>query len=86
MVSSVRENIWKVEKEKKKQRRLAREGVVDAIEERQKPENNQPEHTQVEKGEISAETSNSDSIVDSGEIKAEINKPKKKSKKTTKKK
>jgi hypothetical protein len=86
MVSSVRENIWKVEKEKKRQRRLAREGVVDAIEERQKPENNQPEHTQVEEGEISAETSNSDSVVDSGEIKAEINKPKKKSKKTTKKK
>ena len=86
MVSSVREKIWKVEKEKKRQRRLAREGVVDAVEERQKPENNQPEYTQVEEGEISAETSNSDSVVDSGEIKAEINKPKKKSKKTTKKK
>ena len=86
MVSSIREKIWEVEKEKKRQRRLAREGVVDAVEERQKPENNQPEYTQVEEGEISAETSNSDSVVDSGEIKAEINKPKKKSKKTTKKK
>ena len=86
MSSSVREKIWEVEKEKKRQRRLAREGVVDAVEERQKPENNQPEYTQVEEGEISAETSNSDSVVDSGEIKAEINKPKKKSKKTTKKK
>ena len=85
MSSSVREKIWEVEREKKRQRRLVKEGVVDAVEKRQKPENNQPEHTQVEEGEISAETSNSDSIVDSGEIKAKINKPKKKSKKTSKK-
>ena len=85
MSSSVREKIWEVEKEKKRKRRLAKEGVVDAVEERQKPENNQPEHTEVEKGEISAETSDSDSIVDSGEIKAKINKPKKKSKKAIKK-
>ena len=85
MSSSVREKIWEVEKEKKRQRRLAKEGVVDAVEERQKPENNQPEHTQVEEGEISAETSDSDSVVESGEIKAEINKPKKKSKKANKK-
>ena len=85
MVSSIREKIWEVEKEKKRQRRLAKEGVVDAVEERVKSENNQPEHTQVEEGEISAETSNSDSVVDSGEIKAEINKPKKKSKKASKK-
>ena len=84
MSSSVREKIWEVEKEKKRQRRLVKEGVVDAVEERQKPENNQPEHTQVEEGEISAETSNSDSFVEGGEIKAKINKPKKKSKKTTK--
>jgi hypothetical protein len=85
MVSSIREKIWKVEKEKKRQRRLAKEGVVDAVEERQEPENNQPEYTQVEVREISAETSDSDSVVDSGEIKAKINKPKKKAKKASKK-
>ena len=85
MVSSIREKIWEVEKQKKRQRRLAKEGVVDAVEERVEPENNQPEHPQVEKVEVSAETSDSDSVVDSGEIKAEINKPKKKSKKTSKK-
>ena len=84
MSSSVREKIWEVEKEKKRQRRLAKEGVVDAVEERIKPKNNQPKHSQVEEGEVSAETSNSDSVVESGEIKAKINKPKKKSKKTTK--
>ena len=44
MVSSIREKIWEVEKEKKIQRRLAKEGVVDAGEERVKPENNQPKH------------------------------------------
>ena len=85
MVSSVREKIWEVEKEKKRQRRLAREGVVDAVEERQEPENNQPEHTQVEVREVSAETSNSDSVVNSGEIKAKTKKPKKKAKKASKK-
>ena len=85
MVSSIREKIWELEKEKKRQRRLAKEGVVDAVEERVKPENNQPKHSQVEKGEISAETSDSDSVVESGEVKAKINKPKKKSKKTNKK-
>ena len=85
MVSSIREKIWEVEREKKRQRRLAKEGVVDAVEERVKPENNQPKHSQVEKGEISAETSDSDSVVESGEVKAKINKPKKKSKKTNKK-
>ena len=85
MVSSIREKIWEVEKEKKRQRRLAKEGVVDAVEERVEPENNKPEHPQVEKGEVSAETSDSDSVVDSGEIKAKINKPKKKAKKASKK-
>ena len=85
MVSSIREKIWEVEKEKKRQRRLAKEGVVDAVEERVKSKNNQPKHSQVEKGEISAETSDSDSVVESGEVKAKINKPKKKSKKTNKK-
>ena len=85
MVSSIREKIWEVEKEKKRQRRLAKEGVVDAVEKRQEPENNQPEYTQVEVREISAETSDSDSVVDSGEIKAKINKPKKKAKKASKK-
>ena len=43
MVSSIREKIWEVEKEKKRQRRLAKEGVVDAVEERVEPENNQSE-------------------------------------------
>ena len=85
MVSSIREKIWKVEKEKKRQRRLAKEGVVDAVEKRQEPENNQPEYTQVEVREISAETSNSHSVIDSGEIQAKINKPKKKAKKASKK-
>ena len=85
MVSSIREKIWKVEKEKKRQRRLAREGVVDAVEKRQEPENNQPEHTQVEVREVSAETSNSDGVVNSGQIKAKINRSKKKAKKASKK-
>jgi hypothetical protein len=85
MVSSIREKIWKVEKEKKRQRRLAKEGVVDAVEERIESKNNQQEHTQVEEREVPTETSDSDSVVESGEIKAKINKPKKKSKKATKK-
>ena len=85
MVSSVREKIWQVEKEKKRQRRLIKEGVLDAVEERQKPKNDQPKHKEVEVGEISSETSNSNSIVDSGEIQAKINKPKKKAKKASKK-
>lgn len=86
MVSSIREKIWEVEKEKKRQRRLAKEGIVDAVEERVKPEDNQQEHSQVKEREVSAETSDSDSIVESGKIKAKINKAKTKSKKTTKKK
>ena len=85
MSSSVREKIYKVEKQKKIKRRLIKEGVIDALEERQESENNQPEHSQVEEGKVSTETSDSDSIVESGEVKAQINKPKKKSKKTTKK-
>ena len=85
MSSSVREKIWEVEKEKKRQRRLAKEGVVNAVEERIKPKDNQQEHTQVEEREVPAKTSDSDSVVESGEIKAKINKPKKKSKKATKK-
>jgi|ETNvirenome_2_60_1030617.scaffolds.fasta_scaffold02403_12 formaldehyde-activating enzyme involved in methanogenesis len=87
MVSSIREKMWEVEKEKKRQRRLAKEGVVNAIEERIIPEDNKQEHTQVEEREVSTETSNSDSVVNGGEIKEEIQKPKKtKSKKATKKK
>jgi len=82
MVSSIREKMWTVEKEKKRQRRLAKEGVVNAIEERIIPENNQQEHTQVEEREVPTETSDSNSIIKSGEIK----KSKKKSKKATKKK
>ena len=85
MVSSIREKIWKVEREKKRQRRLLKEGVVDAIEERQEPENNKSEHTEIEVGEIPAETSNSDSVVNSGKEKVKVSKPKKKSKKASKK-
>ena len=85
MVSSIREKIWKVEKEKKRQRRLAKEGIVDAVEQRVESKDNQQEYSQVEEREISAETSNSDSVVHSGEIKAKINKPKKKAKKANKK-
>ena len=85
MVSSIREKIWKVEKEKKRQRRLLKEGVVDAIEERQEPENNKSEHTEIEVGEIPTETSDSDSVVNSGEEKVKVSKPKKKSKKASKK-
>jgi formaldehyde-activating enzyme involved in methanogenesis len=86
MVSSVRAGMIAQEKQKKIQRRLAKEGVVNAVEERIEPEDNQQEHTQVKEREIPTETSDSNSIVESGEIKAEINKPKKKSKKATKKK
>ena len=60
MVSSIREKMWAVEKEKKRQRRLAKEGVVNAVEERIEPEDNQQEHSQVEEREVSTETSNSD--------------------------
>ena len=85
MSSSVREKIYAVEKEKKIKRRLAKEGIVDAVEERIEPENNQQEYSQVEEGELSTETSGSDSVVESGKVKAKINKPKKKTKKATKK-
>ena len=84
MVSSIREKIWQVKKEKKRQRRLAKE-QGHAVEERQEPENNQPEYKEVEVREIPTEASNSDSVIDSGEVKAEINKPKKKAKKARKK-
>ena len=84
MSSSVQEKVRAVEKEKKRQRTLAKEGVLDAIKERQEPENNQPEHTQVEEREVFSEAINSDSIEPSWEIKEE--KPKKKKrKKATKK-
>jgi hypothetical protein len=46
--------------------------VVNAVEERIIPENNQQEHTQVEEREVPTETSNSNSIIKSGEIKEEI--------------
>ena len=80
MVSSVRAGMIAQEKQKKILRRLAKEGVVNAVEERIEPEDNQQEHTQVEEREIPTETSDSNSIVESGKVKAEINKPKKKSK------
>ena len=84
MVSSVREKIWEVEKEKKRQRRLAKE-QGHAVEERQEPENDQPKHQEVEVREVSAETSNSNSVVNGGEVKAKTSKPKKKAKKANKK-
>ena len=87
MVSSIREKMWSVEREKKRQRRLAKEGVVNAIEERVIPEDDKQEHTQVEEREVPTKTSDSDSIVESGKVKAEIKKTTKKGrpKKATKK-
>ena len=85
MVSSIREKIWKEEKEKKIKRRLEKEGVLNAVEERQEPENDQQEHQEVEIGEVSSEASGGDSIVESGEVEAKINQPKKKAKKASKK-
>ena len=85
MVSSIREKIWSVEKEKKRQRTLARAGALDAIRQRQDPKHNQPEYKEVDVREVPTETSNSDSVVESGEVKVKTSKPKKKSKKATKK-
>ena len=85
MVSSIREKMWEVEKEKKRQRRLAKGGVVNAIEERIIPKDNKQEHSQVEEREVPTETSNSDSVVNGGEVKAKTSKPKKKAKKAHKK-
>ena len=84
MVSSIREKIWQVEKEKKRQRRLAKE-QGHAVEERQEPENNQPEYKEVEVREIPTEASDSHSVVNGGGVKTENNKPKKKTKKARKK-
>jgi len=63
------------------------EEVKNAVEERIEPEDNQQEHTQVEEREVPTETSDSDSIVESGKVKAEIKKTTKKGrpKKATKK-
>jgi hypothetical protein len=85
MVSSVREKIWQVEKEKKRQRRLIKEGVLDAVEERQEPKNNQPKYKEVEVREVPTEASDSNSVVNGGEVKAKTSKPKKKAKKASKK-
>ncbi len=85
MVSSVREKIWQVEKEKKRQRRLIKEGVLDAVEERQEPKNDQPEYKEVEVREVPTEASDSNSVVNGGEVKAKTSKPKKKAKKASKK-
>ena len=84
MVSSIREKIWQVEKDKKRQRGLAKE-QGHAVKERQEPENNQPEYKEVEVREIPTEASDSHSVVNGGEVKAEVNKPKKKAKKARKK-
>ena len=59
--------------------------VTDAVEERQEPENNQPEYKEADVREIPTETSNSDSIIESKEeVKKTTNKKSKK--KTSKKK
>ena len=84
MVSSIREKIWQVEKDKKRHRRLAKE-QGHAIEERQEPKNNQSEYKEVEVREVPTEASDSNSVVNGGEVKAKINKPKKKAKKANKK-
>ena len=84
MVSSVREKIWEVEKEKKRQRRLAKE-QGHAVEERQEPKNDQPKYKEVEVREVPTEASDSDSVVNGGEVKAKTSKPKKKTKKASKK-
>ena len=84
MVSSVREKIWQVEKEKKRQRRLAKE-QGHAVEERQEPKNDQPEYKKVEVREVPTEASDSNSVVNGGEVKAKTSKPKKKAKKASKK-
>tara|TARA_R100001086_G_scaffold28302_1_gene13022 strand:+ start:1102 stop:1434 length:333 start_codon:yes stop_codon:yes gene_type:complete len=61
------------------------EEVTNATKERQEPENNQPEYKEIEVGEIPTEASDSDSVIESREEKVKTSKPKKKSKKTTKK-
>ena len=84
MVSSVREKIWEVEKEKKRQRRLAKE-QGHAVEERQEPKNDQPKYKEVEVREVPTEASDSNSVVNGGKVKAKNSKPKKKTKKANKK-
>ena len=84
MVSSVREKIWQVEKEKKRQRRLAKE-QGHAVEERQEPKNDQPKYKEVEVREVPTEASDSNSVVNGGEVKTKTSKPKKKAKKAYKK-
>ena len=84
MVSSIREKIWQVEKEKKRQRRLAKE-QGHAVEERQEPKNDQPKYKEVEVREVPTKASDSNSVVNGGEVKAKTSKPKKKTKKASKK-
>ena len=84
MSSSVREKIYEVEKQKKIQRRIAKE-QGHAVEERQEPENNQPKYKEVEVREVPTEASDSNSVVNGGEVKAKTSKPKKKAKKANKK-
>ena len=84
MVSSIREKIWQVEKEKKRQRRLAKE-QGHAVEERQEPKNDQPKYKEVEVRELPTEASDSNSVVNGGEVKDKTSKPKKKAKKANKK-
>ena len=76
--SSVSRKVAEVEKAKKVERR-------NAIIERQKPKDDIVKHIETEVRGIPAETSSSDSVIDSGEIQAKINKPKKKAKKASKK-
>jgi len=84
-MSSIREKVAQVMKQKKVERR-------NAIEKRNQPKDDQPKHIEVEVGGVSAEASGSDSPVASEEVKSVVSAwrkaTKKKSaakKKTTKK-
>tara|TARA_R100001126_G_C4862679_1_gene168330 strand:+ start:923 stop:1201 length:279 start_codon:yes stop_codon:yes gene_type:complete len=72
MVSSIRERMWSVEKEKKRQRILSKEkaleekkGAVDAIKERIEQKNDKSKHKEIEERKIPTETSGGDSIIES---------------------
>ena len=73
--SSINRKVAEIEKAKKVERR-------NALIERQKPKDDIVKHIEAEVGGIPAETSSSDSVIDSGEIKV-VSKPKAKAKKTS---
>jgi hypothetical protein len=61
--SSINRKVAEIEKAKKVERR-------NALNERNKPVNDQPKHIEAPVREVPAKTSSSDSIVESGKIKA----------------